>query len=632
MKQILYSYDVFDTCLIRTCGFPEFVFEIMAKTILGSNAETAKIRDFVLIRKNAEVLARNNRITAEKEDITIDDIYDFCDFSEITCCCIERIKDCELTTEKQVLKSVYEIKDEIDELHKRGEKIYFISDMYLSSSFIRTVLEEEGFYKVGDCVIVSCEEGKTKSSGHLYDSVQEKTGVSFRNWIHKGNNLQSDYKIPKKKGIKAELVKTGFNYYESELMKMEYSYSSSDIYKSACISRGIRLRNPLTSNLLFASTFIAPLYTAYVLKVLQDATKRGLNRLCFLARDGYILYLIAKEFSMLFPHIDLKYIYVSRKSLYLPGLKDVSLDSLKELIPNLAKKTLSELLEILSVPETWEREIDEKKDIYTNLELLYKNDFFVKEVTKRYNEQKSLCIRYFQEQGLSNGKCGIVDVAGTRKCQLSINRILKDNGNEEVFGYYLDVMPQRVFQGDYFAIDYQECYFGNQFNLYHGPQAILEQVFSITDQERTIGYKEEFGEIKPIYENELNDSEKKKYQVILNTNINSCIQYVKVFKSLPILSVDIVYNTTMALLSEFCFAPRKEYLHLFEGVSVSNSKIDKIFLIEKRGLSKLIRRGRMWLYGDIIYSSGMFYPIAYKLLAWSRKNRQRKYISTFFSR
>lgn len=53
---------------------------------------------------------------------------------------------------------------------------------------------------------------------------------------------------------------------------------------------------------------------------MNKAKNEKLERLYFLARDGYILLWIAKFFAKKYSGLDLRYLYVSRKSMYLPSL------------------------------------------------------------------------------------------------------------------------------------------------------------------------------------------------------------------------------------------------------------------------------------------------------------------------
>ena len=41
-----YSFDVFDTCLIRACGMPHFVSNLLAERILGKDASESELNDY----------------------------------------------------------------------------------------------------------------------------------------------------------------------------------------------------------------------------------------------------------------------------------------------------------------------------------------------------------------------------------------------------------------------------------------------------------------------------------------------------------------------------------------------------------------------------------------------------------
>lgn len=88
MENFVYSFDVFDTCLLRSCGFPSAVFQLTARAlpeVLPPQAITWSDEDFVIERVRAERLAR---IETSSEEISLRDIWlrlcislgvDFCD-------------------------------------------------------------------------------------------------------------------------------------------------------------------------------------------------------------------------------------------------------------------------------------------------------------------------------------------------------------------------------------------------------------------------------------------------------------------------------------------------------------------------------------------------------------------------
>ena len=88
-----YSFDIFDTCLIRKCGQAHMVFDLLARRILGNDVEEQQILDFKQIRSRSELQARSDIYKSNKEEITLDEIYSICDFSSLTDVSNETIKE-----------------------------------------------------------------------------------------------------------------------------------------------------------------------------------------------------------------------------------------------------------------------------------------------------------------------------------------------------------------------------------------------------------------------------------------------------------------------------------------------------------------------------------------------------------
>ena len=50
---MIYSFDVFDTCIVRSCGKPDNIFRLLAEEVVQDKDES-RLRAFVIERKNAE--------------------------------------------------------------------------------------------------------------------------------------------------------------------------------------------------------------------------------------------------------------------------------------------------------------------------------------------------------------------------------------------------------------------------------------------------------------------------------------------------------------------------------------------------------------------------------------------------
>ncbi len=347
-----YSFDIFDTCFVRACGSPHNIFDLLAYQVLGEKSEESLRMDFAAIRIEGE---RKARLHSGKKEVTLTDIYDCCSFEGLTSMDKQQIAVAEIEIEREQLVPVYSMLQKIEELHRIGESIYYISDMYLPQEFIHELLVEHGFWQSGDKLYVSCVSGKTKRDGSLFKQVAEENAIVYRHWHHWGDNRYSDYRVPKRLGIKAHLVNHKYAYYERYLLKQDYFPGFFVNQHMAGISKAVRLSFPDDVRYAFAADLIAPLYVPFVYSILKDASERGIQKLFFLARDGYILYQIAKKLEIEFPNIEIKYIYVSRSSLYLPGLSEITpktLSSLRKTAFGFTNEDAFDILKNFVTPET----------------------------------------------------------------------------------------------------------------------------------------------------------------------------------------------------------------------------------------------------------------------------------------
>ncbi len=623
MKQ-LYSYDLFDTCLVRTCGEPKHVFDILATKILGNDSDISTRNDFVLIRMNAERKAREILITDGNEEISLIDIYHFCEFHGITNLDKTTIMAMELEIENQVILPIEKIRKEIEQLVKNGAKVVYISDMYLPIDFITRKLKELGFY-VNHNIYLSSDIRKVKSTGHLFDYVAKINKVKTQNWIHVGDNKYADYIIPKKKGIKAKLIKHKYNLYESLGKDLMQNGLDPNAGYAFSLSKAIRLSLPDTPNNSFASTFIAPMFVSYVYQILNDSRNRGINHLFFLARDGYILYHIALEFSKLFPDISLSYLYVSRQALYMAGLDELNAKKVKDAMPYLKNERIDKILYDLHMSSfSFSYPSIEELNGEQIIDILFEDELFVQELKNKHKEQNLNIIKYFENEGLTKGRCATVDVVGSRRCQNALNRILNRNNYPEAFAYYFEVTCSRITDGKpYLSMNYQENVIGTA--LYnHASQALYEQFFAISNQNRTIEYqKRKDNSIVPIFEADyLSDDYK---QRIFNINKSICTTYARHFAIRCETNTHLIIQTAQKVFSFFCYVPKKEYLLAIESFRCTGSGEANEILLDKRGLLYTlthIKRFFRWPEGQLIYCSGFFYPLILFLLKYRYRRKK----------
>ena len=113
----------------------------------------------------------------------------------------------EIATELSVCKANPEALEFFKVVKQEGKRLIIVSDMYLDSSTIEEILQNCGYDFADVPIYVSSEYGKTKRSGNLFRTVLEHEEVEAGKVLHIGDNLISDYLMPKKCGMKSFLYR-----------------------------------------------------------------------------------------------------------------------------------------------------------------------------------------------------------------------------------------------------------------------------------------------------------------------------------------------------------------------------------------------------------------------------------------
>ncbi len=293
----LASFDIFDTTLIRRCGRPEGVFELLALRLYPDDQGA----------REAFVQWRKSRVGGH----TIKEIYEDAeaDFPEYTSA---QLVEAELGMEAEMLAANPKVVDEIDARRAGGWQILFLSDMYLPSQFLESVLRREGAMRSGDMITVSCEAAATKAAGDLYEVIRKQLHPAA--WEHWGDHPHSDVRVARRHGIRAHRVDQAYTPVERRLMHTALNQQDAwQLSVLAGFSRYARISSGDDPFVRLGADYVAPAYVPFVKFIIEQCRLHDVRQLYFLSRDGYILQQIASEL----PHegISLHYLFVSRKSL-----------------------------------------------------------------------------------------------------------------------------------------------------------------------------------------------------------------------------------------------------------------------------------------------------------------------------
>ena len=492
------SFDIFDTCVLRECGYAENAFYLLSRNLYPANK--FKQECFYHWRCAAEKEAQSEK---GSETITIHEIYRTLRTEQFFEYTMEEYIQKELDAEAELLKAIPSTLKLIHEKRENGYQILFISDMYLPSSFIQNILIREGIWQDGDHLFVSCEHGSTKRTGALYDMVEEKFHPAI--WEHYGDNKFSDVRIPKKKGIKATYLNNWWTPVEEKLLEKNVSRKEKQYLD--CLVGFMRYARIINSNLDFreaSSLFVAPIFIAYVFDILEVSKKERIHRLYFLARDGYILKWIAELFSEYYPEIELKYLYVSRKSMFLPSLSALDVKEIEQYFEKDFKYTsIEQIIKYFKLPMFLpSAEIESLKQcesvhaFWGSIQKPPISDIIMAEAAKA----KERILSYFAQEGIwdKNIRYALVDVGWKGSSRHAFAKLTTDGSRIEHPFYYWGTFKhyRNQFEGTYRTYNVNQAL--PMFII-----SLIEDFFSASPDLSTIDYTTDGdSRIVPVFDNE----------------------------------------------------------------------------------------------------------------------------------
>lgn len=293
------SFDIFDTAIFRLFSDPKDVFYLVGISLCYPDFRQARIE--------AEQAARKEKFKLYGTyEVTLEDIWAVLE-KEIGISACEGMA-AELECEKKSCIANPYIRNVISKLQETGKKIIFISDMYLGQAQIKELLTSCGYSGKEECFI-SCEYNTSKNEGCLYQIILDTFGKNH-SYIHIGDNFFSDFQKPKPYGIDS-IYYENINIKGNRLRPMDMSMFSGSIYRGIVNSHlycGLDVYSKeYEYGFLYGGLFVS----GYCKFIHQYVQAKGIEKILFLSRDGYILY---KAYSFLYPNDNAAYTYWSRSA------------------------------------------------------------------------------------------------------------------------------------------------------------------------------------------------------------------------------------------------------------------------------------------------------------------------------
>ncbi len=312
----LYSFDVFQTLLARCYARPDGVFIDMQATLCrdGSYAALPGIlrENFAKIRKTTERFLYRKRCSAEKQDVSIQEIYaliaqDFALDQEEQ----DSLLELEIAIDRESLLPLERNIDLVRRLSERKKRVILITDMYFDAQTIRGFLckFEPMFESIP--IYVSSEHQCKKNNGKLYELVQRQEKVPYEKWLHFGDDWNGDYLQPRKLGIQANYAPFArlLPYEAGALDRDSGLQTQTSIGLARYLRAGANLDRMTELGVSLGGAMLYP----YASWLVERSRKSNIRKLYFIARDGYVLKKIVDERIAFHQYtIETEYLYGSR--------------------------------------------------------------------------------------------------------------------------------------------------------------------------------------------------------------------------------------------------------------------------------------------------------------------------------
>lgn len=319
------SFDMFDTIIQRKVLLPVDIFSLV---------------EYELEKENIYVNFKENRMLAEQNAMHNDgicwnyhNIYNQLQkILDIDDDLISKIKDLEFEIE---LKYIIPRKSGVSYLNKaveQGKTIYITSDMYYPKEYLEKILTNN-LIKGYKEILVSCDFGKSKCGGDLYDIIKEKE--IDKKILHIGDNFNSDIKSATKKGLDVfyfisvhdMIIHSNFSSMYKKIISIADSCLVGDlfskIFDSPFVLSKYSGRLYLDNTKVFADMIIIPLFTKAMLFCIDYYSTKKNPIALYIARDGYIFYNIHERLKAnpKYSHLPTsKYFLGSRRALTITNL------------------------------------------------------------------------------------------------------------------------------------------------------------------------------------------------------------------------------------------------------------------------------------------------------------------------
>jgi FMN phosphatase YigB (HAD superfamily) len=199
-----WSFDVFDTFLLRACTTPDGVFERTYE--LSGISRTCPNVSVSFVQHRIQAESRARRTAKEKRDtseVHIAEIYSCFPFSlfGLTRRDLNHLVESEFAAELELCRANPDMLRQYLDMKRAGHRVGFISDTYWNSDRLARLLRACRPGLAWDFLYASCDHGSSKSEA-LFARYLAREGIDANTSFHVGDNDKADIKGARRHGIR----------------------------------------------------------------------------------------------------------------------------------------------------------------------------------------------------------------------------------------------------------------------------------------------------------------------------------------------------------------------------------------------------------------------------------------------
>jgi predicted HAD superfamily hydrolase len=337
----IYAFDIFDTLLRRRIDPPELMKSLIAdyiSTTLTESGIEVSPEQVLYERNKVESILRQEALAMGKDpEFYLDDIVERT-LKELNTGSVlnsKEVVDYEISLEKLATEPMPGTDAVLNYLKSLDKRVICVSGTYLSFNQMVEILEHHGLFKYVDKLYLSSELGSSKATGQLYKNILENEEDKI---VHIGDDYLLDTVIPKRYGIKTLWFQSSTEQRrKNKLRKLSASHN-----KLNYVNTIFRANNTNLGTLYnIGYDVLGPALTVFVHCVAEQARKDGVEKIFFIARDGYVMKKIYEVLqSSIYTNKRLpegKYMCLSRFVVRAAAINELTLGQVSEVYANKAR-------------------------------------------------------------------------------------------------------------------------------------------------------------------------------------------------------------------------------------------------------------------------------------------------------